>query len=213
MNRGHTADDYRRMVERLRSARPDLALSTDLIVGHPGESDEDFRATLDWSAKSASHRRSLSNILRAWYARGAATEQVPETVKSERLAALQLLLTEHQRDIQQAASVASCPCSLKSPAATRPAGRAQPLSAERPRRGGRGSDRRGCSGADPGAGANSLAGRSLGWWHELRCRPMPPVTRSKAALNWNLTTICCSRCFTASATSTSTASSGSSAFR
>src|SRR6266446_22875 len=46
MNRRHTVADYRLIVERLRSARPDLALSTDLIVGHPGESDEDFRATL-----------------------------------------------------------------------------------------------------------------------------------------------------------------------
>ncbi len=43
MNRRHTADDYRRIVDRLRAARPDLALSTDLIVGFPGESDEDFR--------------------------------------------------------------------------------------------------------------------------------------------------------------------------
>src|SRR5712691_13064130 len=46
MHRRHTADDYRRTVERLRRARPDLALSSDFIVGFPGESDEDFRATL-----------------------------------------------------------------------------------------------------------------------------------------------------------------------
>ena len=37
MNRKHTADDYRRIVERLRAARPDLALSSDFIVGHPGK--------------------------------------------------------------------------------------------------------------------------------------------------------------------------------
>ena len=47
MNRRHRADDYRRMVERLRAARPDLALSSDFIVGFPGESDADFAATLD----------------------------------------------------------------------------------------------------------------------------------------------------------------------
>src|SRR5882757_6958039 len=47
MNRRHTAADYLRTVERLRSARSDLALSTDLIVGHPGENDMDHRATLD----------------------------------------------------------------------------------------------------------------------------------------------------------------------
>ena len=46
MNRGHTADAYRRLVERLRAARPDLAFSSDFIVGHPGETDADFEATL-----------------------------------------------------------------------------------------------------------------------------------------------------------------------
>jgi tRNA-2-methylthio-N6-dimethylallyladenosine synthase len=47
MNRRHTADDYRRVVDRLHEARPDLALSSDFIVGFPGEEDADFVATLD----------------------------------------------------------------------------------------------------------------------------------------------------------------------
>jgi tRNA-2-methylthio-N6-dimethylallyladenosine synthase len=47
MNRRHTAKDYLRLVERLRGARPDLALSSDFIVGFPGESEADFAATLD----------------------------------------------------------------------------------------------------------------------------------------------------------------------
>ena len=47
MNRRHTAADYLRLVERLRMARPDLALSSDFIVGHPGETEADFAATLD----------------------------------------------------------------------------------------------------------------------------------------------------------------------
>jgi tRNA-2-methylthio-N6-dimethylallyladenosine synthase len=42
MNRKHTADDYRRLVDRIRTARPDIALSTDIIVGFPGETDADF---------------------------------------------------------------------------------------------------------------------------------------------------------------------------
>ena len=46
MNRQHTADDYRRLVDRLRAARPDIALSSDFIVGHPGETEVDFEATL-----------------------------------------------------------------------------------------------------------------------------------------------------------------------
>ncbi|MGZ9034092.1 MAG: tRNA (N6-isopentenyl adenosine(37)-C2)-methylthiotransferase MiaB, partial [Rhodospirillales bacterium] len=45
MSRRHSATDYLRLVERLRQARPDLALSSDFIVGYPGESEDDFRAT------------------------------------------------------------------------------------------------------------------------------------------------------------------------
>ena len=46
MHRRHTADDYRRIVDRLRTARPDLALSGDFIVGFPGETDADFEGTM-----------------------------------------------------------------------------------------------------------------------------------------------------------------------
>lgn len=46
MNRKHTADDYRRVVDRFRSARQEIAFSSDFIVGFPGESEQDFRATL-----------------------------------------------------------------------------------------------------------------------------------------------------------------------
>jgi tRNA-2-methylthio-N6-dimethylallyladenosine synthase len=47
MDRGHTVAEYLKLVERLRAAVPDLALSTDVIVGYPGESETDFRATMD----------------------------------------------------------------------------------------------------------------------------------------------------------------------
>ena len=46
MNRKHTADDYRRLVDRIRAARPDIALSSDFIVGFPGETEADFCETL-----------------------------------------------------------------------------------------------------------------------------------------------------------------------
>jgi tRNA-2-methylthio-N6-dimethylallyladenosine synthase len=46
MNRGHAAEQYLRLVERLRAARPDIALSSDFIVGHPGETDADFADTM-----------------------------------------------------------------------------------------------------------------------------------------------------------------------
>ena len=46
MNRRHTVEDYRRVIDRLRAARQDIAFSSDFIVGFPGETEEDFRATL-----------------------------------------------------------------------------------------------------------------------------------------------------------------------
>jgi tRNA-2-methylthio-N6-dimethylallyladenosine synthase len=46
MNRKHTAEDYINIIEKLRSARPDIALSSDFIVGFPGESEADFKATM-----------------------------------------------------------------------------------------------------------------------------------------------------------------------
>jgi tRNA-2-methylthio-N6-dimethylallyladenosine synthase len=46
MNRKHTADDYRRIIDRFRAARQDIAFSSDFIVGFPGETEEDFAATL-----------------------------------------------------------------------------------------------------------------------------------------------------------------------
>ena len=46
MNRRHTADDYLALIERIRAARPDIALSGDFIVGFPGETEADFEATL-----------------------------------------------------------------------------------------------------------------------------------------------------------------------
>ena len=47
MNRKHTAEHYLRLIERIRAARPDILLSSDFIVGFPGETDADFEATLD----------------------------------------------------------------------------------------------------------------------------------------------------------------------
>jgi tRNA-2-methylthio-N6-dimethylallyladenosine synthase len=51
MNRGYRRDDYLRKVERLKKACPDIRLTTDVIVGFPGESEEDFAATLDLVAR------------------------------------------------------------------------------------------------------------------------------------------------------------------
>ena len=98
MNRKHTADDYRRTVERLRRARPDLALSSDFIVGYPGESDGDFRDTLDL-VRDIGFAQAFSFKYSPRPGTPAASEadQVPESVKTERLAELQALLQQQQR--------------------------------------------------------------------------------------------------------------------
>lgn len=99
MNRRHTAEDYRRVVDRLRTARPDLALSTDLIVGFPGESDGDFQATLDLVEQTGfAQAFSFKYSARPGTPAASAANQVPEAVKVERLAALQMLLARQQRD-------------------------------------------------------------------------------------------------------------------
>ena len=103
MNRRHSANDYRQIVERLRAARPDLGLSSDLIVGFPGESDEDFRATLDLVDEIGfAQAFSFKYSPRPGTPAASAAGQVPEPVKTERLAALQLLLAKQQRDFNGA---------------------------------------------------------------------------------------------------------------
>jgi tRNA-2-methylthio-N6-dimethylallyladenosine synthase len=116
MNRRHTAADYRRIVERLRRARPDLALSTDLIVGFPGESDEDFGATLGLVGEIGfAQAFSFKYSPRPGTPAAAAADQVPEPVKAERLAALQALLARQQRDFNEACIGRVLPVLLEKP--------------------------------------------------------------------------------------------------
>jgi len=103
MNRGHTADDYRRIVGRLRAARPDLALSSDFIVGFPGETDADFEATMTL-VRDVGYAQAYSFKYSPRPGTPAAGQpgQVPEPVKAARLAALQALLAEQQRAFNEA---------------------------------------------------------------------------------------------------------------
>lgn len=98
MNRRHRADDYRRLIERLRNARPDLALSSDFIVGFPGETDKDFEQTLRL-VEDVGYAQAYSFKYSPRPGTPAAAEvgQVPEPVKSERLQVLQQLLDSQQR--------------------------------------------------------------------------------------------------------------------
>ena len=104
MNRQHSADDYLRLIERLRAARPDLAFSSDFIVGFPGESDADFAATMALvrTVKFA-QCFSFKYSSRPGTPAAAAKKQIAEAVKAERLDALQKLLMTQQDDANQRA--------------------------------------------------------------------------------------------------------------
>jgi tRNA-2-methylthio-N6-dimethylallyladenosine synthase len=104
MNRGHTRDDYLRLVERIRESRCDIALSSDFIVGFPGESDSDFEATVELvRSVGFAGAFSFKYSARPGTPAAAAQKQIPDSVKNERLQALQALLNE-----QQAAFNESC---------------------------------------------------------------------------------------------------------
>jgi tRNA-2-methylthio-N6-dimethylallyladenosine synthase len=98
MNRGHDSDSFRRIVATLRSYRPDLALSSDFIVGFPGESDKDFDATMAL-IEEIGFAQSFSFKYSARPGTPAAimSNQIPEDVKDARLAALQALLTKQMQ--------------------------------------------------------------------------------------------------------------------
>lgn len=99
MNRKHTADGYVRLVERIRSARPDMLLSSDFIVGFPGESEDDFQATLDLVAEVGYGQAYSFKYSPRPGTPAAESEQIPQEVMDDRLQRLQALLNEQQRSV------------------------------------------------------------------------------------------------------------------
>ncbi len=99
MNRRHTADDYLRLIDRIRAARPDIAMSGDFIVGFPGETDEDFEATMRIVREVAyAQAFSFKYSPRPGTPGADLPLQVEETVKDERLQRLQALLGRQQAE-------------------------------------------------------------------------------------------------------------------
>ena len=97
MNRRHTTDDYRRIVDRLRHARPDLALSSDFMVGFPGESEADFARTLGLVEQVGyAQAFTFKYSPRPGTPAAEMREQVPEAVKDARLQELQALIRRQQ---------------------------------------------------------------------------------------------------------------------
>lgn len=97
MNRGHTAEEYLRLVDRLRAARPDLALSTDIIVGHPGETEADHEATMALIRRVGfAQAFSFKYSPRPGTPAAGAPHRVDETTKDRRLQEVQALLRDQQ---------------------------------------------------------------------------------------------------------------------
>jgi tRNA-2-methylthio-N6-dimethylallyladenosine synthase len=104
MNRKHTADDYRRIVDRLRKARPGMALSSDFIIGFPGERDEDFAATMRL-VRDIGFAQSFSFAYsrRPGTPAASMTDQIAEDIQTARLTELQEVLRAQQEEFNRAA--------------------------------------------------------------------------------------------------------------
>jgi tRNA-2-methylthio-N6-dimethylallyladenosine synthase len=97
MNRRHTRADYLGLIERIRAARPDIALAGDFIVGFPGESEADFAETLSIVMEAGyAAAFSFKYSPRPGTPAAGAEAQVPEPVKTERLHRLQAIIDERQ---------------------------------------------------------------------------------------------------------------------
>jgi tRNA-2-methylthio-N6-dimethylallyladenosine synthase len=97
MNRSHTVAGYLRLLERFRSARPDIALSGDFIVGFPGESEEDFAATLELvEAVGYAQAYSFKYSPRPGTPAATMDDQIAPEVMDERLQRLQAAINRGQ---------------------------------------------------------------------------------------------------------------------
>lgn len=105
MNRRHTADDYLKLLDRVRQARPDIALSGDFIVGFPGETDADFEDTMQIVRQTGyAAAYSFKYSPRPGTPASGMKGQVPAKVMNERLQALQALILEQQNSFNAALS-------------------------------------------------------------------------------------------------------------
>lgn len=97
MNRKHTAADYLRLIERIREARPEIALSTDIIVGFPGETDDEFEATVNLVGQvTFAQAYSFKYSARPGTPAASMDDHISDAVKSQRLAILHEVLSGQQ---------------------------------------------------------------------------------------------------------------------
>ena len=116
MNRGHSTNEYLKIIDRLRAACPSIALTSDFIVGFPGETDAEFDETLD-IIRDVNYASAFSFKYSSRPGTPAAenTKQIPEDVKSERLVRLQNLLTAQQVDFNQTCVGRTLPVLIEKP--------------------------------------------------------------------------------------------------
>ncbi len=116
MNRKHTAQEYVDLVARIRAAQPEIALSTDIIVGFPGETEAEFEATLALVAEVGfAQAYSFKYSPRPGTPASTLADQVPDAIKSERLARLQKLLDRQQATFNEACVGRTLPVLFEKP--------------------------------------------------------------------------------------------------
>ena len=102
MNRKHTREDYLRIIDKLRKVKPDIALSSDFIVGFPGEREEDFAQTLDLVMQAGyASAYSFAYSARPGTPASGLGQQIDPSVMQERLQRLQELLQRQQKHFNQ----------------------------------------------------------------------------------------------------------------
>ena len=102
MKRGHSAFDYKQKIKRLRAIRPDISLSSDFIIGFPGETEQDFQHTMDLIDEIGfDHSFSFIYSRRPGTPAAELPDDVPLTVKQERLAQLQHVINDNAQRISR----------------------------------------------------------------------------------------------------------------
>jgi tRNA-2-methylthio-N6-dimethylallyladenosine synthase len=116
MNRGHSAEHYLRLIEKVRAARPDIAISGDFIVGFPGETEDDFEATLSViRAVGYASAYSFKYSPRPGTPAAEKAEQIPEDIKNDRLQRLQALLMTQTHAFNEACVGKTLPVLIEKP--------------------------------------------------------------------------------------------------
>ena len=121
MNRKHTVADYLELVDRIRAARPDLALSTDFIVGFPGETEAEFEATLALVERVGfAQAYTFKYSPRPGTPAATSAGRCPKTSKSSVCSRLQALMERHQTAFNSALRRQDHAGAVRSPAGARP---------------------------------------------------------------------------------------------